>query len=467
MKGQYTYIAIDMKSFYASVECVARGYDPLRARLLVADVSRSDQTICLAVSPALKAMGVPSRPRLFEAKQAIQRYERLHHCTVSYVAAVPRMALYEEVATQIHSVLLGYAASEDIHVYSIDECFIDVTPYLHFYREEAERMRQPPAYVMAMKMVREILRVTGITATVGIGTNLYLAKVAMDIVAKRQKADQDGVRIAELDENSYQYLLWEHRPLTDFWMLGAGKARTLEQAGLFTMGDIAERAEWDEEWFYRRFGIDGEIVIDHAFGIEPVTMRDIKAYRPASSSISRGQVLPRPYPYEEARTVMMEMIDILCFDLHADGKQSSVFTWWVSYDYRSLEVCPGYTGPVVTDFYGRLHPRHSGGTVRLRNRTSYSSEAEGEILASFDRKTDHRLLFRRLGVCAGQVAVRDEMYQLDLFTDEEALQREQRIQDTMLAIRRRYGMNAVFKGGNLRKGANQLERNRQIGGHRA
>lgn len=467
MKGQYTYIAIDMKSFYASVECVARGYDPLRARLLVADVSRSDQTICLAVSPALKAMGVPSRPRLFEAKQAIQRYERLHHCTVSYVAAVPRMALYEEVAAQIHSVLLGYAASEDIHVYSIDECFIDVTPYLHFYREEAERMRQPPAYVMAMKMVREILRVTGITATVGIGTNLYLAKVAMDIVAKRQKADQDGVRIAELDENSYQYLLWEHRPLTDFWMLGAGKARTLEQAGLFTMGDIAERAEWDEEWFYRRFGIDGEIVIDHAFGIEPVTMRDIKAYRPASNSISRGQVLPRPYPYEEARTVMMEMIDILCFDLHADGKQSSVFTWWVSYDYRSLEVCPGYTGPVVTDFYGRFHPRHSGGTVRLRNRTSYSSEAEGEILASFDRKTDHRLLFRRLGICAGQVAVRDKMYQLDLFTDEEALQREQRIQDAMLAIRRRYGMNAVFKGVNLRKGANQLERNRQIGGHRA
>lgn len=467
MKGQYTYIAIDMKSFYASVECVARGYDPLRARLLVADVSRSDQTICLAVSPALKAMGVPSRPRLFEAKQAIQRYERLHHCTVSYVAAAPRMALYEEVAAQIHSVLLGYAASEDIHVYSIDECFIDVTPYLHFYREEAERMRQPPAYVMAMKMVREILRVTGITATVGIGTNLYLAKVAMDIVAKRQKADQDGVRIAELDENSYQYLLWEHRPLTDFWMLGAGKARTLEQVGLFTMGDIAERAEWDEEWFYRRFGIDGEIVIDHAFGIEPVTMRDIKAYRPATNSISRGQVLPRPYPYEEARTVMMEMIDILCFDLHADGKQSSVFTWWVSYDYRSLEVCPGYTGPVVTDFYGRLHPRHSGGTVRLRNRTSYSSEAEGEILASFDRKTDHRLLFRRLGICAGKVAVRDEMYQLDLFTDEEALQREQRIQDAMLAIRRRYGMNAVFKGVNLRKGANQLERNRQIGGHRA
>lgn len=467
MKGQYTYIAIDMKSFYASVECVARGYDPLRARLLVVDVSRSDQTICLAVSPALKDMEVPSRPRLFEAKQAIQRYERLHHCTVSYVAAVPRMALYEEVAAQIHSVLLGYAAAEDIHVYSIDECFIDVTPYLHFYREEAERMRQHPAHVMAMKMVREILKVTGITATVGIGTNLYLAKVAMDIVAKRQKADQDGVRIAELDENSYQYLLWEHRPLTDFWMLGAGKARTLEQAGLFTMGDVAERAEWDEEWFYRRFGIDGEIVIDHAFGIEPVTMKDIKAYRPASNSMSRGQVLPRAYPFEEARTVMMEMIDILCFDLHADGKQSSVFTWWVSYDFRSLEVCPGYTGPVVTDFYGRLHPRHSGGTVRLRNRTSYSSEAEGEILASFDRKTDHRLLFRRLGVCAGQAAVRDEMYQLDLFTDEEVLRREQRIQNAMLAIRRRYGMNAVFKGVNLRKGANQLERNCQIGGHRA
>ncbi|MGN0363741.1 MAG: DNA methylase [Bilifractor sp.] len=465
--NERTYIAIDMKSFYASVECVARGYDPLKARLLVADTSRSDQTICLAVSPALKAIGVPGRPRLFEAKQAITRYEREHHSKVQYEIAVPRMALYEQTSARIYSVILRYAAPEDIHVYSVDESFIDATPYLHFYQKQAERDGVHPAHVMAMTMIRDVLRTTGITATVGIGTNLYLAKVAMDIVAKHRPADKDGVRIAELNEDSYQYLLWDHRPLTDFWMLGPGKARTLENSCLFTMGDIAERSQWDEEWFYRKFGIDGEILIDHAFGIEPVTMQDIKSYHSDSSSLSQGQVLPRPYKYREARNVLLEMIEVLCVDMFAKGVTAPSFTWWVSYDYKSLEVCPNYEGPVVEDFYGRLHPKHSNGTVRMRNRTNSFRTVANAILASFDKKTDQRLLFRRLGICADKTAADNGMYQFDMFTDYGALEKERKLQSTMAKVRQKYGLNAVFKGNNMLEGAKQLERNLQIGGHLA
>ena len=280
------YIAIDMKSFYASVECVARKLDPLTTNLLVADETRSDKTICLAVSPSLKAIGVPSRPRLFEAKQAIADYERRTGKTVSYITAVPRMAEYERVSSLIYSIILRHAAAEDVHVYSIDESFIDCTPYLRFYEDAARAQGVHPAHAMAMAVIRDVLSVTGITATVGIGTNLYLAKVAMDIVAKKSAPDADGVRIAELNEDSYKYLLWDHTPLTDFWMIGPGKARTLQSAYLFTMGQIAEKAQRDEEWFYRKFGIDGEILIDHAFGIEPVTMKDIKAYCPDAHSLS-------------------------------------------------------------------------------------------------------------------------------------------------------------------------------------
>lgn len=467
MPADRAYIAIDMKSFYASVECVARGYDPLKARLLVADETRSDQTICLAVSPALKAIGVPGRPRLFEAKQAIRIYERRHHTRVPYEIAVPRMALYEEVSAQIYSVILRYAAPQDVHVYSIDESFIDAAPYLHFYEEEAEKSGVHPAHVMAMTIIRDVLRTTGITATVGIGTNLYLAKVAMDIVAKHRQADRDGVRIAELSEKSYQILLWEHRPLTDFWMIGPGKARTLNRAYLFTMGDIAERAEWDEEWFYRKFGIDGEILIDHAFGIEPVTMKDIKNYHSDTHSLSNGQVLPRPYKYEEARNVMREMIETLCTDMFSKRIVASAFSWWVSYDYRSLEACPGYAGEVVTDFYGRPHPKHSNGTVRMRISTNRLAAVSDAVLAAFDRKTDHRLLYRRLGVCAENTIVDRGIYQLELFTDYEALEKERRLLRAMAEVRRKYGVNAIFRGNNLLEGANQLERNRQIGGHRA
>lgn len=433
----------------------------------MADDSRSDQTICLAVSPSLKAIGVPGRPRLFEAKRAIRDYERAHRTKVSYITAVPRMALYEKVSAQIYSIILRYAAPCDVHVYSIDESFIDATPYLSRYAAEAEATGKHPAHVMAMTIIKDVLKETGITATVGIGTNLYLAKVCMDTIAKKAKPDADGVRIAELNEDSYKFLLWDHRPLTDFWMLGPGKAARLEKAYLFTMGDVAQRAQWDEEWFYKQFGIDGEILIDHAFGIEPVSMADIKNYHSVGHSLSNGQVLPRPYQYAEARNVLREMIDVLCQDMFVKNLTAPSFTWWVSYDYKSLEVCPNYDGPKVLDFYGRLHPKHNNGTVKMRIKTNSFQAVADAILASFDLKTDHRLLYRRLGVCANDVAADNGVYQLDFFTDYDALEKEKKLQGAMLEVRQKYGLNAIFKGNNMLEGANQLERNLQIGGHKA
>ncbi len=461
------FIAIDMKSFYASVECVYRELDPLKANLLVADESRSDQTICLAVSPGLKAKGVPSRPRLFEAKQAITLWERRNRQKLSWLIAVPRMAEYERVSALIYSVILKYVAPEDVHVYSIDESFIDCEPYLHLYRTESERNRVEPAHQMAMAIVRDVLRTTGITATVGIGTNLYLAKICMDLVAKKMPPDKDGVRIAELNEDSYKFLLWSHEPLTDFWMIGPGKAKRLRKAYLFTMADIARKSIWDEEWFYREFGIDGEILIDHAWGREPVTMRDIKTYHTDSHSLSKGQVLPRPYEYEEARNVFCEMIDVLCADMFQKNLLSPTFTWWASYDWKSLEKCPWYTGPVCQDFYGRLHPCHHNGTVKVRERTNSYSLVRDALCESFDLKTDHRLLFRRLGVCACDVTDDDGVYQLDLFTDYDALEKEKKMQGTLLQVRSKFGANALFTGKNMLKGATNLERNMQIGGHKA
>ena len=462
-----TYIAIDMKSFYASCEAVSMGLDPLKVRLLVADSSRSDQTICLAVSPALKAIGVPSRPRLFEAKRAINDYEKRTGTHVDYITATPRMALYEKISAQIYSIILKYAAPSDVHVYSIDESFIDATPYLHLYETEAEKLCVHPAHLMAIEIVRSVLQTTDITATVGIGTNLYLAKVAMDITAKKMPADKDGVRIAELNENSYCYQLWSHRPLTDFWMIGPGKARRLEKNYLFTMGEIAERSQYDEEFFYRTFGIDGEILIAHAWGMDPVRISDIKGYHSSAHSLSNGQVLPRPYRYAEARNVLFEMIDSLCMDMFSKNLISQRFTWWVSYDYKSLEELPDYDGEIVPDFYGRLHPKHDNGTVRIPIETNSVSTVAPLILDAFDRKTDHRLLYRRLGVCADNVKGDPEYYQLNMFIDYEALAREKRLQGAIRELRSRYGKNAIFKGNNLLSGATQLERNRQIGGHRA
>ena len=461
------YICIDLKSFYASVECISRGLDPLTTKLLVADESHSDQTICLAVSPALKAIGVPSRPRLFEAKSVIKRYEHLYNTMVDYIIAVPRMAEYERVSAQVYSIYLHYIAPEDIHVYSIDECFIDCTPYLHIFEDQAIKTHKHPANIMAMTMIKEVLQVTGITATVGIGTNLYLAKVAMDIVAKKSKPDKDGVRIAELNEDSYKYLLWNHTPLSDFWQIGAGKMKKLNQAYMFTMGDIARYTIWNEEWFYKTFGIDAEILIDHAWGIEPVTMKDIKAYHSENKSLSSGQVLPRPYCFDEARNVFLEMTDSLCCDMMSQHLISKHFSWYTGYDYKSLEHCPDYDGEISIDFYGRPHPKHSVGTIRLRNTTNLLKDIKPLILPNFDQRTDHRLLFRRLYVCAKEVICSGGLYQLDLFTDCEAQEKEKQLQLAMQSVRKKFGANAIFKGNNLIEGSTQLERNRQIGGHKA
>ena len=466
-KEPYTYICIDLKSYYASVECVYRRLDPLKANLLVADESRSDQTICLAVSPSLKAIGVPSRPRLFEAKQAIKRYESTHHTKVDYIIAVPRMAEYIRISALIYSIYLRYIAAEDIHVYSIDECFIDCTGYLHLYEEKALQGNTTPARLLAVTIIRDVLKTTGITATVGIGTNLYLAKVAMDIVAKKVPADKDGVRIAELNEETYCYLLWDHRPLTDFWQIGPGKARRLASSMLFTMGDVAEKTQYNEEYFYKTFGIDGEILIDHAWGIEPVTMADIKNYRSDSHSLSNGQVLPRPYKYEEALLVFKEMIDGLCSDMVVKNLTAEAFTWWVSYDYKSLDAVPDYNGPLSIDFYGRVHPKHSGGGVKLLTLTNSVHLVTEAMVPSFAERTDHRLLFRRLGVCANNIVSDEGVYQLDLFTDYDALDKERRIQNAMHKVRRRYGANAIFKGSSLTEASTTLERNLQVGGHRA
>ena len=467
MSGQRVYVCIDLKSYYASVECVARGLDPLRANLIVADESRSDSTICLAVSPSLKAIGVPGRPRLFEAKQRIREYEAKYRTEVKLIIAVPRMAEYERISAEIYSIYLRYCAKEDVHVYSIDECFIDVTPYLHFYAKEAGEKGMSAAHLMTITMIRDVLKSTGITATAGIGTNMYLAKVAMDIVAKKSKADKDGVRIAELDEKSYRILLWDHKPLTDFWHIGAGKARRFEAAGLDTMGKIAAFSRDHTEWFYKTFGIDAEIIIDHAWGIEPVTMKDIKNYDSDHKSVSIGQVLPRPYSWSETRVIFREMIDVMCAEMHRKHLTSRQFDFWVSYDPVTLEKLPDYDGPLSVDYYGRLHPKHAVGVVRFHNRTASMDMICPALLEQFEKKTDHRFYIRRIGLSAEDVIVGEGAVQLDLFTDYEALEKEKRIQDAMREIRDRYGTNAVLKGTNLLKEATARERNEQIGGHRA
>jgi len=463
--GQPVYIAIDLKSYYASVECVERGENPLTFNLLVADETRTDKTICLAVSPSLKAIGVPSRPRLFEAKQAIRLYEAQHHSRVSYVVAKPQMALYEKVSAKIYSIYLKYVATTDIHVYSIDEVFIEATHYMDLYGKEAARANMSTPHYLAMTMIRDVLKNTGITATAGIGTNLYLAKVAMDIVAKKAPPDKDGVRIAELDEMSYRMLLWCHQPLTAFWQVGPGKARRLARYGIYTMGDIAQMSVADEEFLYRLFGIDTEILIDHAWGVEPCTLADIKNYRPKANSRSVGQVLPRPYKFDEARLVFSEMIDQLALDLVTKGVKTKELSFWVSFDPVSLEELPSYDGPVSLDYYGRLHPGHVVGTVRLRAHTSSTKEIMDALMYAFDVKVDHRLLIRRLGVAAGNL--QEGCVQLDIFTDYAAREREERFQQTLLAIRRKYsGPKSLIKGKNMLEGATAIERSQQIGGHK-
>ena len=503
-----TYISIDLKSFYASVECMERGLDPMKTNLVVADISRTEKTICLAVSPALKAYGIPGRPRLFEVLQKIkevniQRQQQAPErrldgssnqedilrsnpaLAVDFVIAPPQMAHYMQISSQIYEVYLKYVSPDDVHVYSIDEVFIDATSYLVSNGMTAREM--------AMKMILDVHKTTGITATAGIGPNLYLCKVAMDIWAKHIPADENGVRIAELDEMSYRRFLWGHRPLTDFWRVGRGYAKKLEQNGLYTMGDIARCSIgkpsdfYNEELLYRLFGINAELLIDHAWGWEPCTIADIKAYRPESSSIGAGQVLQCPYPFAKARLVVQEMTDQLALDLVDKGLVSRKIELTVGYDIENLrtsELCKNYQGEVKTDRYGRNVPKHAHGTANLQQYTSSAKQMIQAVLELYDRIVNPNLLIRRISMAAINVVNETDIEmepvfeQMDLFTDYVALEkehekemaeleREKKMQKAMLQIKKKYGKNAILKGMNLLDGATAKERNQQIGGHKA
>ena len=447
------YIAIDLKSFYASVECVERGLDPLTARLVVADESRTDKTICLAVSPALKKLGIPGRARLYEVKQKAK----------DFIIARPRMAYYISYSTRIYNIYLRYIAEEDIHVYSVDEVFIDATPYLKAYHMTAREL--------AMKMIKEVLRETGVTATAGIGTNLYLAKVAMDIVAKHKEPDKDGVRIAELDEMSYRKELWEHRPLTDFWRVGRGYARSLEKHGLFTMGDVALCSEKDEDFLYNLFGINAELLIDHAWGYEPCEISEIKKYRPESSSFSSGQVLKEPYSFEKAEVVATEMAEEVGLNLLNKKLVTDQVVLTVGYDKTSLL---NYHGEVAEDFYGRTVPKHAHGTENLGDYTSSTHLISAAVRKIFEREVNPDLKVRRIMINVNHVKREEDAKkiprQLGLFeqkSERRKLAKEKRANEAIIAIKKRYGKNAILKGINFEEGATGRERNRQIGGHKA
>ncbi len=526
MEGEHLYVAIDLKSFYASVECVERRLDPLRTNLVVADPTRTEKTICLAVSPSLKAYGIPGRARLFEVIERVKEVNRerlaaairgghlakgedgsFHFAgasfdaealaadpalELSYCVAPPRMKLYEEYSTKIFSIYTKYVAPEDIIVYSIDEIFADVTAYLGTH--------DMSAHELAMTMIRDVLYTTGITATAGIGTNLFLAKVAMDIVAKRVPADKDGVRIAELDERRYRELLWCHRPITDFWRVGRGTARRLAALGCFTMGDVARLSERNEKPLYDALGVNAELLIDHAWGWEPTTVEWVKKYRPQSNSISSGQVLKEPYPYDKGRLIVREMTELLALELVRKRLVTEKLELTIGYDRESLRVLiPGkgisdtvyavsgtgkaYKGRVTPDAYGRPHPWHAHGTAKLDRRTNSTKRIMAAVMEVFDRVVDSDLLIRRVTIAALHLIGEDEApeekpEQLDLFTDFEALEkrreeeqaadrRERKLQEATLLLQKKYGRNAVLKGMNLLDGGTTIERNGQIGGHRS
>jgi DNA polymerase V len=502
------YIAIDLKSFYASVECVERGLNPLTTNLVVADESRTEKTICLAVSPTLKSYGISGRARLFEVVQRVKevnsaRINKAPNRTfegksyndievrenpslaLDYIAAPPRMSLYMEYSTRIYSVYLKYVAHEDMHVYSVDEVFMDVTSYLKTYKLTPRQL--------ACTIIKDIMDTTGITATAGIGTNLYLCKIAMDIEAKHTEPDENGVRIAELDEMGYRRKLWEHRPLTDFWRVGSGYAQKLEENGLFTMGDVArcsigsEKDYHNEDLLYRLFGINAELLIDHAWGWEPCTIKEIKEYRPTENSISSGQVLQCPYEFEKARLVVREMTDLLVLDLVEKGLVTDQMVLTVGYDVENLSnpaIRSLYKGEVTSDRYGRRVPKHAHGSINLDRQTSSTQLIMEAVTKLFDRIVDRNLLVRRLNVVANHVVdeshtqKKEQFVQLDLFTDyeaqtkqqaqeEEALLRERKMQQAMISIKKKYGKNAILKGMNLEEGATAKSRNSQIGGHKA
>jgi DNA polymerase V len=503
----HIYIAIDLKSFYASVECIERGLDPMKTNLVVADVSRTEKTICLAVSPSLKAYGIPGRARLFEVIQKVREVNEtrkrqapghafsgasyldpeVQSCpqlALDYIAAPPRMAYYMEYSTKIYEIYLKYLAPEDIHVYSIDEVLCDVTQYLATYQMTAREL--------AARMIEDVYQETGITATAGVGTNLYLCKIALDIVAKHVAPDAHGVRIAQLDEMSYRRLLWEHRPLTDFWRVGRGYAKKLEEYGIYTMGDIARCSigkpndYYNEELLYRLFGVNAELLIDHAWGWEPCTMADIKSYRPSTNSLSSGQVLECPYDTEKAKLVVREMADLLALDLVDKHLVTDQMVLTVGYDIQNLKEPGrrGYHGEITTDRYGRRIPKHGHGTANLDEPTSSTRQITDAVMELYDRIVNPSLLVRRLNLVANHIVpedsvVKQETYeQMDLFTDYEALQREReqkeaelqkerKLQQAMLDIKKKYGKNAILKGMNLEEGATARKRNQQIGGHKA
>ena len=502
-----TYIAIDLKSFYASVECVERGLDPLVTNLVVADPSRTEKTICLAVSPALKGYGIPGRARLFEVVEKVKavngkRLEKIPgkkfsgksfsavklqedpRLELEFLAAPPRMALYIDYSTRIYQIYLKYVAPEDIHVYSIDEVFMDVTAYLNTYHMTAREL--------AVAMIREVHEVTGITATAGIGTNLYLCKVAMDIVAKHVGQDEKGVRVAELDEMSYRRLLWSHRPLTDFWRVGRGYARKLEEQGLYTMGDIARCSlggpedYYNEDLLYRMFGVNAELLIDHAWGWEPCTIADVKAYKPQSNSISSGQVLQCPYTADKARLIVQEMTDLLVLDLVEKRLVTDQMVLIIGYDIDNLSDPARrakYRGEVTVDHYGRKVPKHAHGTGNIGRQTSSTKQIMETVLELYDRIINRNLLVRRVTVTAAHLVPEDSVQkenfvQMDLFTDyalqeeqenreQQEREKERKTQQMVLDLKKRFGKNAVLKGMNLQEGATTIERNGQIGGHKA
>ena len=494
MSREKQYIAIDLKSFYASCECVRRGLDPLTTNLLVADESRTDKTICLAVTPSLKAVGVPGRPRLFEAKQVIAGVNALRRqkapgrifrgsscdatllekdpaLELDFITAPPAMADYMRISSRIYEIYLQYIAPEDIHVYSVDEVFIDATPYLRTYGMSAHEL--------ARAMISQVLQETGITATAGIGTNLYLCKVAMDIVAKKMKPDADGVRIAELDEMSYRQLLWSHRPLTDFWRVGRGYAKKLEAHGMFTMGDVARCSLNGEEVLYKLFGVNAELLIDHAWGWESCTLEDIKAYRPSTNSLGSGQVLHCPYSFDKARLILQEMVDLLAMDLTDKGLVTDKLVLTIGYDRENLTdpaIRANFKGVVCLDHYGRPVPQHAHGTANLHRRCASARLMIQAMLELYDRIVDPALLVRRVNIAALNVTTPQEegTWQMDLFSnpmarewETQALEREGRRQRTLLQIRKKYGKNAILKGMNFMEGATTRDRNAQIGGHKA
>lgn len=453
------YACIDLKSYYASVECVDRGLDPLTANLVVADESRSDGTICLAVSPSLKALGVPGRPRLFEVKERLAQIKALTGKTVEYITAMPRMARYLEVSSQIYGIYLQYLSAQDIHVYSIDEAFMDLTPYLHLYGKTAHEL--------VVSMIREVLHQVGITATGGIGTNLYLAKIAMDITAKKMPADKDGVRVAELNEFSFRDKLWDHQPLTDFWQIGPGIAAHLGRMGIHTMGDLARLSLENEEVFFREFGVDAEILIDHAWGLESCGMAEIKKYKPSTKSLANGQVLPRAYTWEEGRLAVKEMTEQVVLGLVEQGYVAEGVTLYVGYQILSRDRLSAYHGPVKVNYYGRKVPPSVHGTGKLGAPTASLSRITQGVLQLYDRLVDRELEVRRMSIAAIRLSPAEEVPpQLSLYPEQQNDQRETSLLRTAVGLHKRFGKNSLVRGMDFLDAGTTRERNEQIGGHR-